>query len=173
MVPQALKSSSKQSKTTSTKKSLGLSVSPVNWAQGDFVEGMDLYVMGIVYGTSLISAGFISASRNIKKHFDFTYHNFGLLLVYFGALAIIFDTRLDVGMALVLIPMSVGIAWYCWNQKKFLFFLYSCVSGYIALTYLLFEAEVSWEAMLFYFPITCIGGVVLLIRKRSHFSDDE
>jgi hypothetical protein len=153
---------------------LGLSVSPVNWAQGDFVEGMDLYLLSILYGAFLIGVGFFSVSKNIKKHFDFTYQNFGLLLVYVGLVAIVFDNYQKGWIAALLLILLAGtVAGYCWKHKKFLFFLYSCVSGYIALTYLLFEADVSWETMLFYFPITCIGGVVLLIKKRTHFSDDE
>ncbi len=153
---------------------LGLSVSPVNWAQGDFVKGMDLYVMSLIYGGTLIGVAHFLEAKKIKQHFSFTYQNFGLLLMYFGALAIMVDNyQFGVWMALILIPVVSIVAAFCWKKKYFLFFLYSSLCGYIALTFLMLQAEVSWEAMLFYFPITCIGGVILLIKNRKHFSDDQ
>ena len=153
---------------------LGLTVSPVNWAQGEFVEDMDLYVLSLIFGGALMSVAHLLDVRNIKRHFSFTYQNFGLLLVYFGALAIMFDNyQFGVWMALILIPVVSIAAAFCWKKRYFLFFLYSSICGFIALTFLMFQAEVSWEAMLFYFPITCIGGVILLIKNRKHFADDQ
>ncbi len=151
---------------------LGLSISPVNWAQGEWLKGTDLYVLSFVYGMFLLILGKVMEIRNIKKHFLFTYHNFALLLLFVGLIAFMFDSNYGITTAFVLIVLAIFIGWYSWNQKSFLFFFYSCLSAYIAFTYLVFSIDNIWELAFFYFPLTCISGVILLVKNRVHFSDE-
>jgi hypothetical protein len=151
---------------------VGLTLSPINWVTGDMLKGVNIYLLSIVYGVILIITGQVLSIKNIKKHFAFTYHNFALLLIYFGGLSLIFDSGKEVLMALLLLVFAGLIGWYTWRFKMFLFFLYSCLAGYIAFTYLFFSTGVGEEIWFMYFPISCIGGVVLLVKQRKHFSND-
>jgi hypothetical protein len=157
---------------TALAAALGLSISPVGWTSGSNFDELNIYVLSVIFGTVLLGMGYLSTSKDIKKHFTFTYQNFGLLLVYFGLLALMFDTNNEVLMAFVTLLISGTLGWYTWKHKLFLFFLYSCITGYIAFTFLFIKLDIEWEFYIFYFPISCITAVVLLIKHKSHFSND-
>ncbi|MEO9805982.1 MAG: hypothetical protein ABJF04_22175 [Reichenbachiella sp.] len=158
---------------TALAAAVGLTLSPVDWATGSLAEGVNVFLLSICFGVTLLVVGQLLAQDNVKAHFKFTYHNFGLLLIYFGALALMFDSNFEILTASLLVTFSALIGWYAWRQKEFLFFLYSSISGYMAFTYLVFSADVGDELGLFYFPLSAIGGVILLVKNRSHFSDDK
>ncbi|UXP32500.1 DUF2157 domain-containing protein [Reichenbachiella agarivorans] len=151
----------------------GLSVSPVDWVNGEWVDTISIYTLALYFGLFLLVLGIVMEKMDIKKHFIFTYHNFALLLIYFAGLAMMFDWFESAWVAFVLLVFTVLVAWRSWNQRVFLFFLYSCFVGYIALSFLIFTAgEEIWEFGFFYFPASCIAGVILLVKNRTHFSDD-
>lgn len=157
---------------TALAAAIGLTLSPVNWTTGELMEGMNAFLLSVCFGVVLLVVGQLLAADHVKAHFKFTYHNFGLLLIYFGALALMFDSDAEVLTACFLMLFAGLICWYTWRKKEFLFFLYSCISGYIAFTYLFFLMDANEEVGLFYFPISAISGVVLLVKNRSHFSND-
>ncbi len=157
---------------TALAAAIGLTLSPVNWATGEWLDGTDIYVLSLLFGIVLLIVGQVLSHKNIKKHFTFTYHNFGLLLVYFGALALMFDSSLEISIAISTLLFSGFIGWYSWKEKIFLFFLYSCICGYISFTYLFFHAGVGEVLWIWYFPASCIAGVVLLVKHKAHFSND-
>lgn len=155
---------------------VGLSITPINWVTGDLGEHPNLHMIGIFLGLFLMIIGQFSLFFGIKKHFRFTYQNFGLILYYIGCVA-----ALDLGdseylYAFLLLLSAAAMSYYTWMMKEFLFFLYSNLAFYIALTFLLFSS-LSWlddEMILMelYFPVTCIGYVIFLVNKKSHFSHD-
>ena len=151
---------------------IGLTVTPVNWITGEWLSGVNIYVLSISLGIFLLVIGQMLNQKNIKKHFTFTYHNFGILLTYFGTLALIFDSNQEVLFAFVLLVFSGLVGWYSWKQKTFLFFLYSCICIYISFTYLFFSMGVGEVLWIWYFPISCILAVVLLVKHKAHFSND-
>lgn len=151
---------------------LGLSISPVNWVSGEWLEPNDIYILAFSYGSFLLVLGQVLEIKDIKKHFVFTYHNFALILLFVGFITLLFDADNGLLVAFLLLAFSVFIAWYTWKRRQFLFFLYGCFSGYIAFTYMVFSIDNIWELAFFYFPITCITGVILLVKNRNHFSDE-
>jgi hypothetical protein len=157
---------------TALAAALGLTISPVNWSSGGTFNELNIYILSLIFGTLLLAIGQVSTIKDIKKHFTFTYQNFGLLLVYFGLLTLIFDTKIAVLMAAITLSIAGTIAWYTWRNRLFLFFLYSCITGYIAFTYLIIESGLDEVLLIWYFPISCITAVVLLIKHKSHFTDD-
>jgi hypothetical protein len=93
-----------------------------------------------------------------------------------GGIAAIFDSNNGISYA-VLMAVSAGfVIWYAWQWKAFLFFLYSNIAGYIAITYLLFRlvenVQGGYNFFTYYFPFTCITYIIILVTKKSHFAHD-
>lgn len=156
----------------------GLSISPVNWIHGTWFPDVDLYVIGIVLAGVLLGVGELLSRKGIKQHFAFTYFNFGLLLYYASTLALLFDSGWQVGIAFLLFFSAGAISFYTWVKKEFVFFLYSSVAAYIGFTYLLVKLltmgnEDGFVLLIYYFPVSCIAYVMLLVKHKNHFSDDE
>jgi len=161
---------------TALAAAVGISISLVNWPAENWMTSSNLYVSSIFLGAFLIGLGELSDKKNIKRHFKFTYQNFGLILFYIGCLYAIFDSSYDNLYAFFLVVVASAVSYYTWRTKGFLFFLYSNISFYIALSYLVFSTLInsngSEELLVYYFPVTCITYIVLLITKKSHFSND-
>ena len=161
---------------TALAAAVGITITPVDWTKGDWQISSDLYLTSMLLGTLLLVVEHITYQKEIKKHFRFTYQNFGLLLLYFGGLASVFDSNHQGMYASLVLVVSGSLSYYTWIKKEFLFFLYSNVAAYIAFTYLLFKIiesmGIDLSIMLYYFPLTCIGYIVFLISKKSHFSHD-
>jgi hypothetical protein len=155
---------------------VGISISPVDWTKGDWLITSDLYLTSTLLGALLLVVEHILYQKEIKRHFRFTYQNFGLLLFYLGGLASIFDADNKLWYAILMLVAAGSLSYYTWKKKEFLFFLYSSLTTYIAFTYLFLRmvenlgAEMS--IMTLYFPATCLGYIVFLISKKSHFSHD-
>ena len=155
---------------------VGLSISPVDWAKGDLVAIDRLYVVSIILGALLAGAGHFSEQLMIKKHFSFTYWNFGLLLYYLGCLTGIFNSDYQVAYAILTLVTAASLTRAMWQQKEFLLFIYSSLASYISISYIIFNIMESIDGfilLIYYIPFSLIAYIVLLIKKKSHFSNDE
>ena len=63
---------------------VGITITPVDWAKGDWQITSDLYLTSMLLGALLLVVENVTYQKGIKKHFRFTYQNFGLLLFYAG-----------------------------------------------------------------------------------------
>ncbi len=150
----------------------GLAVSPLGWAKAKWLEGTDMYLLSVFIGGLLLLIGQVLDYKGIKRHFTFSYHNFGWLLFFFGALSLVFDSGHGELGAVLLLSFLSFLLWYYWKQKAFLFFLYGCLAAYIMVSYLFYSFDPNWELWVLYLPLTSIGGILLLLKNKSHFSDD-
>ena len=162
---------------TAFSATFGIVISPVNWAKGEWLPTLNLYNTGIILGIAFVLIGQISELKKIKSHFRFTYQNTGLLIFFIASIAAIFDSNYSILYALLLLFSSIAIVYYSWNYKEFLFFLYSSLAGYISLTYLLIKLIESshrdaWILLFYYFPASCVGYILFLIKKKSHFTNE-
>jgi hypothetical protein len=161
---------------TALAAAVGITISPVDWTKGDWLITSDLYLSSLLLGALLLVVEHILYQREIKKHFRFTFQNFGLLLFYLGGLASIFDSHHQWMYAALVLAVAGSLTYYTWKKKEFLFFLYSNLAAYVAFTYLFFRMiELiggDLSMLVTYFPLTCIGYIVFLISKKSHFSHD-
>lgn len=154
---------------------LGLSVSPIDWIEGELSSISNLYYSSIILGISLIVIAQVSVIRNVKAHFKSTYHHIGLLLYYSGMVAALPDNQFIIGILLIL---SASILSYqAWHKKEFLFFLYSNIAIYIAFTFLLITILTESDSMnfillIYYFPFTLIAYTIFLVLNKSHFKHD-
>lgn len=155
---------------------VGLSIIPIDWKTGEWQVSTNLYASSILLGLVIAAVGQISQYKNIKKHFRFTYQNFGLLLFFIGCLSAVFSTDHGLFYALLTLVSAGLVTYYTWVYREFLFFLYANIAGYIALTYLLFKAinNLSGDYIIFvyYFPVTCIVYIVFIFTKKSHFAHE-
>lgn len=155
---------------------IGLSVSPINWIEGNWVSSLDLYIISILFGAVLIVVGQISQNKEIKKHFRFTYQNFGLVLFYSGCVTAMFSE--NIGFAIFLLISAGMIGYYTWDKKEFLFFLYSSIAGYLGFTYLVFKLlnklddDSKLWAILYYIPITSIAFIIFILKNKHRFYHD-
>ena len=161
---------------TTLAASIGLSITPIDWVKGDWLITKNLYITGILFGCMLIFFGKVAQTKNIKSHFKFTYQNFGLLLYYISCISALIDSDNRFFYALLILISAGAASYYTWKTKEFLFFLYANISFYIAFTYLVFtildKIKVYELFFVYYFPVTCITYIILLITKKSHFSND-
>jgi len=162
---------------TAFSATFGIIISPVNWVKGEWLPTLSLYNTGIILGIALVLIGQISEYKKIKSHFRFTYQNIGLMIFFTACLAAIFDSNYSILYAFLLLFTSSAVIYFSWNYKEFLFFLYSTISGYIVLSYLLVRLIQNLHTDLFiilayYFPISCAAYILFLIKKKNHFTND-
>jgi hypothetical protein len=162
---------------TALSATFGIVISPVNWTKGEWLPSLNLYNTAILLGVAFILIGQISQLKKIKSHFRFTYQNIGLLIFYIGCIAAIFDSNYSILYAFLLLFSSCAVIYYSWKYKEFLFFLYSSISGYIALSYLLIKLienshSDAYILLIYYFPVSCVGYILFLIKKKSHFTNE-
>lgn len=159
---------------TALAAAVGLSISPVNWVQGQWNDVSNLMYTSILFGILLIAIGQVSDYKKIKAHFRFTYQNFGFLIFFGGAITAVFSSSYTWFFVFLVLISAAILLYISWIFKEFLFFIYASIAGYVALTYLLFESmnEENFTIMIYYFPLSCIAYVTLLLKNKSHFAID-
>ncbi len=144
----------------------GLSVSPVEWTQFDFIDMGALHHTGIGIGLLLFLTGTALKFKNIKTHFAFTFQNFGLILFFISITSALFEGY-NWGFyawGSVLISLLVTIA--SWKKQEYLFFVYSAIAGYIAFTRLLVEiADDAPFQLWFLYIMVSMGGLVFMVER--------
>jgi hypothetical protein len=135
-----------------------------------------LIYTGLALGTLLVLAGLTSERRNFKKHFEFTYTNFGTHLLFISGLAglFVFDNIYPLWFLLLL-----GMAWYLYllamKKRSFYFLLIITLYTYIALSYMVIrllmlmrEADMAPVYLgLLYFIFSAIGLIRVSIKLNK------
>jgi hypothetical protein len=117
----------------------------------------------------LIILALLLNTREIKKHFTFTYLNISALLFFCSTLVGFFESYDKTIWTLFVLVGSVASVYYGNQQKSFLFLLYGCISSYIVITYFAFT---SIQEPVFYFIYllgSCMGFVMFIIRFKHFF----
>lgn len=148
----------------------GLSVSPQKWHSSNFFETANLHITSIIFGAVLGALAMFLNSKSIKKHFTFTYINFGSLLFFFGATVGLFDNAVY-GIYLLLIYGGCAFSvFYAYRERSFLFLLYAFVFAYIGTTYMLADLVFSeLPELIFYYSIASCGGFIYFIISYKKF----
>lgn len=151
-----------------------ISISPQKWYQGEFSTSSNLHITAIVFSMALISFALVLDKKSIKKHFTFTYLNFGSLIFFVGAISGQFIGEWSM-FYLLLIYGGCALAWIMARQKKsFLFLLYAFVAAYIGTTYFLSTILNDFNEFWFYYSIVSCGGFIFFIlRYRNYFNRAE
>jgi hypothetical protein len=115
---------------------MGIAVTPMRILKENSFDDMRLIYTGLVLGTILLLAAKASEKWNIKKHFEFTFNNFGTHILFISGLAGLFMYQQFFILWFILLLL---IAYYIYLQamKKhsFYFLLLVTLYIYIALSY--------------------------------------
>ena len=150
---------------------VGITITPLELLnRNDFSSELLIYT-GILLGILLCFIGYLSELKDIKKHFAFTYFNFGCHLFFITALSGLFNLE----QYLLFVPLIIcGIVFFTWYARKnasFYFLLFAIIYGYIALTYLILkgldQSNADIFAYIFYFIISCPLMLALIFNYKK------
>lgn len=150
---------------------LGIAATPADvFNQNDFNDSGIVWA-GVGLGAGLCLLAFFSEKQNLKKHFLFTYLNFSVHILFIAALAGLM-VREEAVFAVLLILAIGFFVWYARTRHSFYFMTVALIYGYIGLTYLVLQIDVSWEHGAFYFYnsyflVSCVAIIVFLLRYKK------
>jgi len=154
----------------------GIAITPLQILKVNDFNSESIIFTGIALGVGLIALGYVTRLRNIKSHFEFTYTNFGMHLLFIATLAAIF--HFDKLYAVWFVVLA-GIAFYFYKEairsKSFYILLMLTLYSYIGLSYVIINFIFSTlhadmggiYLSLLYFIITGLGLIMFLISMNK------
>jgi hypothetical protein len=151
---------------------MGIVVTPMRILKENDFDDTRLIYTGMLLGAILVAAGLAGEKRNFKKHFEFTYDNFGTHILFISGLAGLF--RFD-KLWLLWFIVLLGMAWSFYQRairrKSFYFLLIIVLYTYIALSHVVLRALSHLSSFdmgpvylgFLYFILSAIGVVRILI----------
>ena len=152
---------------------MGIVVTPMRILKNNNFDDTKLSYTGLLLGVILLLTGLISEKKNLKKHFAFTYYNFGTHILFISGLAILFISQYYLIFWFLLLLV---IAWFIYRQaikkNSFYFFLLATLYTYIAVSYVIihlldkggiYNMGIIYFELL-YFILSAIGLVRLLMK---------
>jgi len=152
---------------------IGLSIAPMQLLSGYNLSATHIVLTALVFGAALIGWSKISEVKQVKTHFGFTYHNFGINILFASCLTLLFNQPMKVLSILLLIGLCFYFVRYAIAQQSFWFLLLAVVYTYTGLTYAVFSLllEGAGEAVIvlsmFYLMASCIGIILFFINYKK------
>lgn len=152
---------------------IGLSIAPLQLLNGYNLSATHIVFTALAFGATLIAVPKISESRQVKAHFGFTYHNFGINILFASCLTLLFNQPLKALSFLLLIGLCLYFVRYAIARQSFWFLLLAVVYTYTGLTYAVFSLllEGAGEAVIvlsmFYLMASCIGVILFFINYKK------
>jgi hypothetical protein len=151
---------------------LGITLTPKSLLMESTFSDVDAVQAGFILCAILIGAGYLGASKSFKKHFDFTYYNFGFHLGAIAVLVATFNFKLGWLWIFLIAPLVAGAFYYAKINKSFYALLCAFIYSYIAVTYLIIKGCISMGAdsilwaylLLMYFIGSSIFAIQFLRR---------
>jgi hypothetical protein len=153
---------------------LGIAVTPRElFVQYDF-SGARLIYTGILLGAILVSAGFASDFRNLKRHFSITYLNFGMHILFLASISGMMTLKPLLAFTTLLAVVTALFIRYSRREKSFYFLIVSVMYAYWGLSYLVFQLDIFRNDLIFfYFILSCAGVLYFLARYRKILNASE
>lgn len=155
---------------------LGITVTPLHiWQSADMSSSTVIFT-GLFLGVLLVAASIVTRSRDFKKHFAFTYLNFGMHLLFISCLAAMFD--FENGYLLWLVVLA-GMVYYFYAKahadRSFYIMMVTTLYSYIGLGYVVVRLldSVPYSGIglvyfgLIYFIVSGLALVFFLIRMNK------
>ncbi|MFL5744753.1 MAG: DUF2157 domain-containing protein [Niastella sp.] len=154
---------------------MGIAITPLNILKANDFANAEIIFAGLLLGVALTAIAWASERRNIKAHFEFTYVNFGINILFIACLAGMF--HFDSFYPLWLLPLA-GAVFYFYKKalstRLFYFVLLITLYGYIGLSYVLIRF-LLWATheldgiflILMYFIGSATGIIVFLSRMNK------
>jgi hypothetical protein len=161
---------------------LGLTVTPLQlFDSNDFLATTRLTATGVLLGLFLIFIAYMGDRKNLKKHFAFTYSNFGVHIFMIACLTGLmrdglgyrYEETKSVGFMGWFILLAIATV-FCYKQalkKKSLYFmLIITLYGYVGLSFVIvrglveMDNEGAFYLGMMYFVASGIGAIMFLVN---------
>lgn len=155
---------------------MGITVTPLQiLKENDFNSGT-IIVTGLILGALLITAALFTGHKKIKKHFEFTYTNFAVHILFISALAGMFHFE-EIYLLWFLFLVGIGFYFYmkAMKDRSFYLLLVTILYAYIGVSYVFIRLLDSFGGIsegilylgLIYFIASGIGLVLFLINANK------
>ena len=151
----------------------GITVTPLQLLKHNDFSNPHLIYTGIILGAGLSAIAYVSIIKNFKAHFNYTYRNFNIHLLFISMLAGMFYYERFYFLWFILIAgFTAFVWWYALSIKSYYFFVVAVLYGYIAAGYLVFRLVFVWkDVTAFYiYALWFILSGIALIRILIHYN---
>lgn len=116
----------------------GIAITPFQiLSQNDFGNESLIYI-GVALGIGLVALAELSEKRNFKKHFAFTYRNFGVHIFFIAAIAGMCIFEHWYALWFLLVAAGAYLTWHrAFRDRSFYFVLLAVLYGYVGVSILL------------------------------------
>ena len=146
---------------------LGLTVSPVGLMEESIFPQEQLVLSGLIFGALTMGTGLLLERKGIKKHFTFTYMNFGFLVFGVASLGGLFILDQRFLFFILIAGLCVLGVYYARKEQSFFFLLMSSLFGYCAVTYLLLDVVEEFFFWQLYFVLSCAAMIYGLFKYKT------
>jgi Predicted membrane protein (DUF2157) len=161
---------------------MGIAITPMRILKENSFDDMRLIYTGLFLGVILLLAALISEKKNIKKHFEFTYNNFGTHILFILGLAGLFiSQRFFILWFIFLLLIGYYIYRQAMKKNSFYFLLLVTLYTYVALSYVIItildkmgtrDMDAIYIGLL-YFIVSAIALVrILMVVNRKMKAHD-
>lgn len=142
----------------------GIAITPMQvLSRNDFGDHTIIFT-GMILGVVLMLLATLSAHKDLKKHFSFTYHNFGVNIFFIAGIAAMLAFEATYGAWFLLIA-AAGTAIFirAFREKSFYFAMISILYVYIALSILIVRLLDDTNSLEFSIPFYAIVSAITII----------
>ncbi len=151
----------------------GITATPMDMIEKNDFSDTNIIFTSIVLGLTILLFSRYSDSKNIKKHFSFSYNTFASNLLFIALLAALFSQPYKWISFICLAAICYYYIKYAIEQQSFIFLLFSVVYGYIALTYCvvsmlgMFRSDAVFTLGFFYVAASGFGIIAFFINYKK------
>ena len=153
---------------------IGFTVTPMQLLFANNFDSKPIVISAIAFGSCLLIVSKFLTREKIKQHFDITYNQFAINILFVACLTALFNYPLKPLSFLLLLAICTYYIMYAINNQSFLFILISVIFTYIGLSYSLFKffeymnlETLAINLYLYYFLASCGGIVYFLIEHKN------
>jgi hypothetical protein len=155
---------------------LGITVTPMQLLKANDFDNSTIIFTGLFLGALLTALAFFTNKKSIKRHFEFTYSNFGMHVLFISCLAALFHFEITYLLwFLLLVALAYLFYRKAIDQKSFYFLLITTLYSYIGISYAVIRLLSAVNSLdmgaiylgLLYFIGSGIGIVLFLIHTNK------
>ncbi|HAH05321.1 MAG TPA: hypothetical protein DCM05_02170 [Elusimicrobia bacterium] len=135
-------------------------------------EMLDVRTQAMLFAAALIALGKFLEDRKVKAHFTDTYLLFGLHLLFWSLLADVFPKGFACWQFPVLAALTVFALNYSFKRRRFDYFLYSTVYGYLGFSSGVVHHISDSSAVSLYVLVSSVAVIVTVFRMRRSLEQD-
>lgn len=161
---------------------LGITVTPLEILKANDFNNTTIILTGFLLGAFLIATALFSLRNDFKKHFQFTYTNFGMHILFICCIAAMFHFE---NVYLLWFLLLAGIAYYFYTralaERSFYIMLITALYAYIGIGYVVVRILSMMSSLtvgavylgLIYFIASGIGLVLFLIKINKKIKTND